>query len=52
MVQGYLKKNAIRIHRELMGTKGILFGRIFWTQGYCVGTVGLDAVVIREYVHN
>ena len=53
MALGYLKgKSAIRIHRELMGTKGTLFGRAFWTRGYCVGTVGLDEATIREYVRN
>ena len=51
MTVGYLKgKSAIRIHRELMGTKGTLFGRAFWSRGYCVSTVGLDEETIREYV--
>ena len=53
MTLGYLKgKSAIRIHRELMGTKGTLFGRAFWTRGYCVSTVGLDEARIREYVRH
>ena len=31
MTIGYLKgKSAIRIHRELLRTKGTLFGRTFW----------------------
>ena len=48
---GYLKgKSAVRIHRELMGTKGTLFGRKFWARGYCVSTVGLDEDQIREYI--
>ena len=35
MTIGYLKgKSAIRIHRELMRTKGTLFGRAFWARGY------------------
>ena len=43
MTIGYLKgKSAIRIHRELLQTKGTLFGRSFWARGYCVSTVGLD----------
>lgn len=51
MTVGYLKgKSAIRIHRELMGTKGTLFGRTFWSSGYCVSTVGLDEDRIRQYV--
>ena len=48
---GYLKgKSAIRIHRELFKTKGTLFGRSFWSRGYCVSTVGLDEGVIRNYI--
>ena len=51
MTMGYLKgKSAVRIHRELLGTKGTLFGRTFWSRGYCVSTVGLDEDRIREYV--
>jgi REP element-mobilizing transposase RayT len=43
MAIGYLKgKSASRIHRELLHTKGTLFGRNFWARGYCVSTVGLD----------
>ena len=31
MTMGYLKgKSAVRIHRELLKTKGTLFGRTFW----------------------
>ena len=51
MTLGYLKgKSAVRIHRELLGTKGTLFGRAFWSRGYCVSTVGLDEDQIRRYV--
>ena len=51
MTLGYLKgKSAIRVHRELMRTKGTLFGRSFWSRGYCVSTVGLDEARIRAYV--
>ena len=51
MTIGYLKgKSAIRIHRELMRTKGTLFGRTFWARGYCVSTVGLDEAQIRRYI--
>jgi len=51
MTIGYLKgKSAVRINRELMGTKGTLFGRSFWSRGYCVSTVGLDEDQIRRYV--
>jgi len=51
MTIGYLKgKSAIRIHRTVLGTKGTLFGRNFWSRGYCVSTVGLDESFIREYI--
>ena len=51
MVIGFLKgKSAIRIHRELEKTRGTLFGRSFWSRGYCVSTVGLDEAAIRKYV--
>jgi putative transposase len=51
MTVGYLKgKSAVRIHRELVRTKGTLFGRTFWSRGYCVSTVGLDEAMIREYI--
>lgn len=53
MTMGYLKgKSAIRIHRELMKQKGTLFGRGFWSRGYCVSTVGLDERMIKEYIQN
>jgi len=51
MTIGYLKgKSAVRIHRELLRTKGTLFGRAFWSRGYCVSTVGLDETMIRRYI--
>ena len=51
MTIGYLKgKSAIRIHRELFRTKGTLFGRSFWSRGYCVSTVGLEEAMIRKYI--
>jgi putative transposase len=51
MTIGYFKgKSATRIHRELLHTKGTLFGRGFWARGYCVSTVGLDEVQIRRYI--
>jgi putative transposase len=53
MTIGYLKgKSAIRIHRELLKTKGTLFGRAFWARGYCVSTVGRNESEIREYIRN
>ena len=51
MTIGYLKgKSAVRIHRQVLGTKGTLFGRSFWARGYCVSTVGLDEAKIRKYI--
>ena len=53
MTVGYLKgKSAIRIHRELMKMQGTLFGRSFWSRGYCVSTVGLDEAAIRKYIQD
>ena len=53
MTMGYLKgKSAIRIHREVLRTKGTLFGRAFWARGYCVSTVGLNEDQIRQYIRD
>ena len=53
MAIGYLKgKSATRIHRELLHTKGTMFGRSFWALGYCVSTVGLDEDQIRRYIRD
>ncbi len=53
MTMGYLKgKSAVRIHRELVRTKGTLFGRRFWARGYCVSTVGLNEDQVRRYVRD
>jgi len=53
MTIGFLKgKSAVRIHRELLKTKGTLFGRAFWSRGYCVSTVGLDETMIRVYIRD
>ena len=50
---GFLKgKSAVRIHRELLRTRGTLFGRSFWARGYCVSTIGLDEAMIRQYIQN
>jgi putative transposase len=51
MVIGYLKgKSAIRIHRQILRTRGTLFGRSFWARGYFVSTVGLDEGQVRQYI--
>ena len=51
MTIGYLKgKSAIRINRDNQRVKGTLFGRSFWSRGYCVSTVGFDEESIRKYI--
>ena len=53
MLIGFLKgTSAIRVHRELLKTQGTLFGRAFWSRGYCVSTVGLDEAMIKQYIQN
>jgi putative transposase len=53
MTVGYLKgKSAIRIHRDLSRVKGSLFGRSFCARGYCVSTVGLDELAVRQYIQD
>ena len=53
MIIGFLKgKSAIRVHRELLKTQGTLFGRAFWSRGYCVSTVGLDEAMIKKYIQD
>ena len=50
---GFLKgKSAIRINRDLGKVKGTLYGRAFWSRGYCVSTVGLDEAMIKEYIQH
>jgi len=49
---GFIKgKSAIRIHRELLGTKRMT-GLSFWAKGYCVSTVGFDEEKIKKYIQN
>jgi putative transposase len=51
MTVGYLKgKGAIRIHRDYGHVRGTLFGRSFWSRGYCVSTVGFDENSVRRYI--
>ncbi len=53
MIIGFLKgKSAIRINRDAIRVKGSLFGRSFWSRGYCVSTVGLDEASIRKYIED
>ena len=47
---GFIKgKSAIRIHRELLGSKKMT-GLSFWAKGYCASTVGLDEETIKKYI--
>ncbi len=51
MIIGFLKgKSAILINRDQFRVKGSLFGRSFWSRGYCVSTVGYDEASIRKYI--
>ena len=53
MTMGYLEgKSAIKIHRDIQGTKRPFTGKRFWAPGYCVSTMGLNERGIREYVKN
>jgi putative transposase len=50
---GRLKgKSAIRIHREYLSRAQNFTGMHFWSKGYCVSTVGLDAALIRNCIRN
>jgi len=49
-VVGYMKgKSAIHVARHL-GRKKNFTGQHFWARGYFVSTVGLDEVIIRQYI--
>lgn len=48
---GYLKgKSAIAIARKFRGRQRNFNGENFWARGYFVSTVGLDEMVVREYI--
>ncbi len=50
-VMGYLKgKLAIRMFQRYEQLGKQFWGRHLWGRGYCVSTVGIDEVRIREYV--
>ena len=49
-VVGYMKgKSAIHVARHL-GRKKNFTGQHFWARGYFVSTVGLDEMIIRQYI--
>ena len=50
-VVGYLKgKSAIHIARTVGGRQKNFSGAHFWARGYYVSTVGIDEVIIRQYI--
>lgn len=51
-VIGHLKgRTAIRLFSKFPYLRKYkLWGNHFWTKGYCVGTVGVNAEMIRKYV--
>ena len=50
-VVGYLKgKSAIAIARQFKGRQRNFIGEHFWARGYFVSTVGLDEMVVRNYI--
>lgn len=52
-VVGYIKgKSAIRVARDFMGRHRSFKGYQSWARGYFVSTVGIDEVMIREYIRN
>jgi len=48
---GYLKgKSAIRIHLEQGKKRNPLLQKNFWSRGYFVRTIGIDAEIIKKYI--
>ena len=46
------QESAISIARNFLGRRRNFTGESFWARGYFVSTVGLDEVVVREYIRN
>ena len=50
---GRLKgKSAVRLHRDIVKGRGNAKGVHFWSTGYCVSTVGLDEVKVRQFIRH
>lgn len=50
-VLGFIKgKLAIRLFQQYDRLGNRLWGRHFWSRGYCVSTVGLNESQIRRYI--
>ena len=48
---GYLKgKLALRLFQRYEKLGKQFWGRHLWGRGYCVSTIGIDEIRIREYV--
>jgi len=47
-LKGQTSQKIFNQHRELR--KKPYWGNHFWSKGYCVDTIGLDADMIRKYV--
>jgi putative transposase len=48
-LMGRLKgQSSMRMFRQFR--KQVYWGNHFWSKGHCVGTVGMDADMIRKYV--
>ena len=53
IVVGFIKgKSAISIARNFLGRRRNFTGESFWARGYFVSTVGLDEIMVREYIRN
>jgi putative transposase len=50
---GFLKgKSAISIAKNFKGRQRNFNGEAFWVRGYYLSTVGLDEVMVKEYIRN
>ena len=50
---GYIKgKSAIAVARKFRGKQRNFNGEHFWARGFFVSTVGLDEMVVREYIRD
>ena len=53
MTIGFIKgKSAIRLHQEFGRKYRNYYGKHFWSRGYYVSTIGLDAKAVIEYVRD
>ena len=50
--RGFIKGKSAIFARNFLGRRRNFTGESFWARGYFVSTVGLDEVVVREYIRN